>query len=70
MALKILHDMKKSTTEKSTYWCKVINVIANLEKELENFSCKSPDSKYFRHCLPYYLCCNYSTLPCRTRVKE
>ena len=33
-----------------------------LEQRSEKFSSKGPDSKYFRLCRLYGLCCNYPTL--------
>ena len=37
--------------------------VYNLTQVLANLSCKWPDSINFRCCVPYGLCCNYSTLP-------
>ena len=34
-----------------------------LDEGSANFFCNRPDSKYFRLCGPYSLCCNHSILP-------
>lgn len=41
--------------------CDKSTFIHVLSQELANIFCKGPDSKYFRFCGSYVLCCNYST---------
>ena len=38
-------------------------ITIRLDEGLVNFFCNRPDSKYFRLCSPYSLCCNHSILP-------